>query len=163
MFAAHALLVGFGADAACFQPLLVVFVVAELFFDDAVEGAVRQAVAAVERLLLEQGALDEAAHRALFEVGFAEVGLLLLDVAVLVLVGAHRDFLAIDGGDVRFAAVVKVGHADKEHADTGDDDEQIGDSIGFFFADVFEHGSGFRGKVKARILSPCFRRGNRGA
>ena len=130
-------MVGLGADAARFQPLLVVFVVAELFFDDAVEGAVRQAVAAVERLLLEQGALDKAAHRALFEVGFAEVGLLLLDVAVLFLVGAQRDFLSVDGGDVRFAAVVKVGDADKQHADTGDDDEQVGDSVGLFFADVF--------------------------
>ena len=114
-----------------------------MLFDDAVEGAVRQAVAAVQRVLFKQAAFDQGAHGALFEFGFAEAGALLLDVAVGVVVGAQRDVLAVDGGDGHVRAVVEEGNADEQHTDTGDDDEQVGDSVSFFFADVFEHGSGF--------------------
>ena len=62
---------------------------------------------------------------------------MLLQVAVGVAVEALRDVLTIDGGDVDFAAVVKERDADKQHADTGNDDEQVGNAVSLFFADVF--------------------------
>lgn len=135
------------------QPLLVLGVVAKLAFDDAVEGGFRQDVAAVEGMLLEEVLRDEAAQGAGFGLGFAQIRGLLLYFPIDVVVGIDRDTVTVDGSDggALSARLVKEGNADKQHADAGDDDEGVGDAVGLFFADVFEHGV-FRGLVWARIV-----------
>ena len=153
LFVAHTVLVGFSAEVVLCQPLLVLGVVAKLAFDDAVEGGFRQDVATIEGMLLEEVLRDEAAQGAGFGLGFAQIRGLLLYFPIDVIVGVDRDAVAVDGSDggALSARLVKEGNADKQHADAGDDDEGVGDAVGLFFADVFEHGV-FRGLVWARIV-----------